>query len=90
MGTTFHPKLQAAEFQPLFDAAERGMTPELAERILALELHMDEGRLEEFFDKANEGLLTPEEDAEYEAYIELADLLAIWQSTARRALAQFA
>ena len=62
------------------------MTPELAERILALELHMDDERLEELGEKANEGLLTPEEDAEYEAFIELEEYLVLWQLRARRFL----
>ena len=37
--------------------------------------------------RANEGLLTPEERAEYEAFINLADIVSILQLKARRQLA---
>jgi hypothetical protein len=36
--------------------------------------------------KANEGTLTESEEAELEAYINVGDLLAFWQSKARQAL----
>jgi hypothetical protein len=34
--------------------------------------------------KANEGTLTEAEEAELEAYINVSDLLALWQSKARQ------
>jgi len=55
-----------------------------ARAILALKL---EGptpeRRQELASKANEGLLTPEEFAEYETYAQLRGLLAVLQSKAR-------
>jgi hypothetical protein len=41
-------------------------------------------------EKANEGLLTPAEAAELEAYVNVGDLLAYWQSKARQAFPQAA
>ena len=41
------------------------------------------GRLEELADKANEGELSDAERAEYEAYIEANNFLAVLQAEAR-------
>ena len=48
----------------------------------------DAVRIEELNVRANEGELTGEEEAEMEAYTNINDLLAYWQSKARRALQQ--
>jgi hypothetical protein len=48
----------------------------------------DAVRIEELNVRANEGELTDEEEAEMEAYTKINDLLAYWQSKARRALQQ--
>lgn len=62
------------------------MTPELANRILAMEFpERDVVRIGELNERANEGLLTPEETAELETYVNVGDLLAYWQSKARQA-----
>lgn len=60
-----------------------------ARLILDLKLHgPSPERREELAAKANEGLLTAEEFAEYETYAQLRGLLAILQSKARLRLAQ--
>ena len=65
-----------------------GMTPALAESILAFDFpEADAARIEELNVRANEGDLTDEE-AELEAYININDLLAYWQSKARQILQQ--
>ena len=65
------------------------MTPALAESILALAFpDADAARIEELNVRANEGELTDEEEAELEAYTNINDLLAYWQSKARQALHQ--
>ncbi len=65
------------------------MTRALAESILALDFpEGDAVRIEELNVRANEGELTDEEEAEMEAYTKINDLLAYWQSKARRALQQ--
>jgi hypothetical protein len=71
----------------VFDLAGRGLTRPLAESILALDFpDHDAERIAELSSKANEGLLTDGEEAELEAYINVGDLLAMWQIKARQAL----
>jgi len=66
-----------------------GMTRPLAESILALDFpEGDAARIDELNARANEGTLTSEEEAELEAYINIGDLLAYWQSKARQTLQQ--
>jgi hypothetical protein len=48
----------------------------------------DATRIEELNVRANEGELTDEEEAELEAYANINDLLAYWQSKARQKLQQ--
>lgn len=65
----------------------RGMTRPLAESILALDFpETDAARADKLNAKANEGALTEDERAELEAYANISDLLAYWQSTARQVL----
>ena len=65
------------------------MTRPLAESILALDFpEGDAARIDELNARANEGTLTSEEEAELEAYINIGDLLAYWQSKARQNLQQ--
>lgn len=70
----------------VFDLTGHGLTPALAESILALDFpEKDAARAEELNMRANEGL-TDEESAELQAYINIGDLLAYWQSRARQSL----
>ena len=65
------------------------MTKPLAESILALDFpEGDAARIEELNVRANEGTLTDDEQAELEAYVNIGDLLAYWQSKARQTLHQ--
>jgi len=67
----------------------RGMSRPLAESILALDFpEADAARVEELNAKANDGALTEDERAELEAYANIGDLLAYWQSRARQVLQQ--
>lgn len=47
----------------------------------------EQARIDELAEKANEGSLTAEERAEYEAYIDAIDVISILQSKARAVLA---
>ena len=47
-----------------------------------------QARVHELAEKCNEGRLTPDERAEYEAYVQASTLIGILQAKARRALAQ--
>ena len=65
------------------------LNPESARAILALNFDPPTPeRRQELAEKANEGLLTTEEFAEYETYAQLRGMLAILQSKARLCLAQ--
>jgi hypothetical protein len=44
--------------------------------------------VEELAEKCNEGQLTPDERAEYEAYVQASTVIGILQAKARRVLAQ--
>jgi hypothetical protein len=53
--------------------------------------HIDEkvqSRVDDLAAKCNENRLTPEESAEYEAYVQASTLIGILQAKARRVLAQ--
>ena len=63
------------------------MSPEVARYFLDLSLpRVDQRRIRELSEKANEGELVGEEQNELEMYILLSDFLAIVQSKARLAL----
>jgi hypothetical protein len=85
--STFRSKPHADVLRRVFDLPGHGMTPALAEGILALDFpEEDTARIGELNVRANEGLLTDDEQAELEAYINVGDLLAYWQSKARQSV----
>ncbi|MGO9257983.1 MAG: hypothetical protein ACLQU1_16970 [Bryobacteraceae bacterium] len=85
----YRPKPHSDLLLRVFDLSKRGMTPALAESILALDFpEADAARIEELNLKANEAQLTEEEETELEAYLNINDLLAYWQSKARQTLQQ--
>jgi len=70
--------------QPLTEA----FTPEVARKIAELRADPEtQARVDELAEKSNEGKLTAEEEAEYKGYIEAADIIAVFQTKARRFLA---
>ena len=63
------------------------LTPEVAARISALRAtRQTQDRLDQLAMKNSQGTLTPREEAEYEAYVEALDVIAILQAKARKAL----
>jgi len=73
----------------VFDIVGDGLTPQLAKRIVAIKLDKKiQSRVRYLGEQANEGLLTAEEDAEYEELIHYDTLLSILQSKARQLLAK--
>ena len=71
----------------LLDPLARGLTPEAARMIVAFRAdRATRARIAELGTKCNEGLLRPNERAEYEAYVRGIDLIAVLQSKARRLL----
>ena len=63
-------------------------TREVAQRVVGLQAAPEvQARLDLLAEKCNEGLLTAEETAEYDAYIRAMDVLAVLQQQARALLA---
>lgn len=70
------------------DPVTDAFTPELAQTIADLRADAEtQERIEYLRTRANDGLLTPEEDAEYKEFVEAVDVLSIIQSKARKFLA---
>ena len=79
----------ASTLDRLLDPVTSCLTPEVARKLVELRLDPElTARIEWLAEKANEGRLTPEEDAEYKDYIEGGDLIALLQAKARRFLMQ--
>ncbi len=73
----------------LLDPLTDTLTPESATALLALRVDAElETRIDELRRNANEGSLTPAEDAEYKDFIEAVDVVSILQAKARRSLSQ--
>jgi hypothetical protein len=63
------------------------LTPESAQKIVALRAApAAQTRLDELADRANDGLLTPEEQAEYEKFRATFHMITLLQSKARQFL----
>jgi hypothetical protein len=76
-----------AMLEQLADLDARSMSPETARQLLRLDFDAShQRRLAALSEKAQEGPLCPSEEAELDEFIRVADLLAILQSRARRAL----
>ena len=64
------------------------LTPESARRLLALKADPDlQSRVDLLAGRSNQGLLTPEERAEYGNYVTFGTFVAILKSKARQLLA---
>jgi hypothetical protein len=73
----------------LLDPLTEAFTPKMASVILDLRADSElEAQIDVLRRKANEGTLTPAEDAEYKDFVEAVDLIAIMQAKARRFLAK--
>jgi hypothetical protein len=64
------------------------LTPESARRVLALKADRKlKSRVDYLADRCTEGLLTPEESAEYSSHVKFSTFVAILKSKARQLLA---
>jgi hypothetical protein len=73
----------------ILDPVAQCFTPEVAKRVAELRADPDvQARIEELAEKCNEGTMTPEEIAEYDAYIQAMDVVAILQKKARTLIVQ--
>jgi hypothetical protein len=77
----------ATALDGLLDSLSRCLDAESAQRVV--ELRVDpavQARVDDLAERANEGLLTPDERDEYEAIVNAADLISILKLKARRHL----
>jgi hypothetical protein len=73
----------------LLDPLTDVFTPEMAAAFLKLRADPElEAHVDALRQKANDGTLTPAEDAEYKDFVEALDLISIVQAKARRFLAK--
>jgi hypothetical protein len=82
------PKEETSVLDLMLDPVSRCLDAESAKKLL--ELRMDpavQERVDVLAEKANEGLLSEPERAEYEAYINTDDFISILKLKARRYLA---
>ncbi|ETX08500.1 MAG: hypothetical protein ETSY2_05045 [Candidatus Entotheonella gemina] len=72
-------------FEPIIEA----FTPALAHKLIDFRVDPKiQAHIGVLRRKANEGTLTPEEDAEYKDFVEAVDVMSIMQSKARQFLAK--
>lgn len=71
--------------EPVIEA----FTPVLARKLVDLRADPElQAHIDVLRQKANEGTLTPEEDAEYKDFVEAVDVMSIIQAKARQFLAK--
>ena len=71
----------------LLDPVTDCFTPDVAKRVAELQADADvQARIDDLADRANEGLLSEDEAAEYDAYIQAMDVIAVLQARARMLL----
>ena len=65
------------------------ITPDMAQQLVRMQADETiQSRVDELGEKCNEGLLTPDEREEYDAYIETNDVIALLQAKARKVLSR--
>ena len=73
----------------LLEPVGQMMPVKFAEELAAMRATQDvQARIDELAEKCNEGELTPEERAEYEAYVDAIDIISLLQAKARAVLAR--
>ena len=73
----------------LLDPLTEAFTPTMTAALLELRADSEtEAHIGEFRRKANDGTLTPAEDAEYKDFVDAVDVISIMQIKARRFLAR--
>ena len=71
----------------LIQAPKGPISPEAASYLLSIDFsEADHTRMQELMDKSNEGVLTVDEGAELDSYVNVANVLSVMHSRARVAL----
>ena len=79
----FHPAIWAR----LIQAPKEPISPDAARYLLSIDFSdADHARMQELMEKSNEGMLTVEDEAEFDSYLDIANLLTLMHSQARVAL----
>ena len=72
----------------ILDPLGRALSPQVAKEIVALRADpIAQERMDQLAESCNQGMLTPDEDAEYRALVAASSVIAILQSKARAILA---
>ena len=80
--------IENAVLDEVLEPVARCFTPDVAQRIASLKASPAlQARLDDLAQKSNEGTLTLAERANYEAFVEAVDFVAILQAKARDILA---
>jgi hypothetical protein len=70
---------------PLLSPSTGWLTPQAAQKLVDWKVSdVSQARIEELGRKANRGILTEDEDAEYRAYLDDAEVICLMQAKARR------
>lgn len=78
---------ESAIWARLIETQNEPISADTARFLLAIRLsEADQARMQELMDKSNEGTLTAEDEAEFDSYLNIADLLTVMHSQARTAL----
>jgi len=82
------PEIPTQVLNELLEPLSNCLTPEVARRVVALRASAAaQRRVDELAAKCNDGELSADERAEYEAYVMAGNLIAVIQAKARRLLA---
>src|SRR5689334_7167342 len=82
----------SASFEPviwarLIQTPKAPVSPDAARYLLSIDFsETDQARMQELMDRSNDGILTAEEEAEFDSYLHIANLLTLMHSQARLAL----
>lgn len=74
----------------LIQAPKAPISPDVGRYLLSIEFSdADDARMQELMDKSNEGVLTSDEAAELDGYVNIANVLSVMHSQARGALKEY-
>ena len=80
------------DFEPaiwarLIQAPKSALSPEAARYLISIDFaDSDHARMQELMEKSNDGMLSLEETAELDGYVNIANVLSVMHSRARAAL----
>jgi len=87
MGSQATANSESAIWARLIETQNEPISPGAARFLLAIRLgEADQARMQELMDKSNGGTFTAEDEAEFDSYLNIADLLTVMHSQARTAL----